>query len=346
MKTGNSFLFVLLLLVLTGPLFGQTATLSENIGDEGDIRNGTVYQVVVTVTSDTFVAGVTQNTQVNSDFLDALKTGEAAWDGVVDQMDHTDFTLAQDDTVLTIDVDPYPDYYIDADDQIGLTIPSNALKSGSSLVASNNIQISNLLPSAVFSGTFTGNPDESAIRSEDQTLVITLDHNRWHPDIGSSTPLLNAVKAIFTGPFSFDNLLDHMESWDLALNGDRTVLTVTFRGRFNFYIGSDITVQVDLNSSPQLLEVQETIQSATTDFTIGNEEQVVRSTGFQFEISLEGDAWENLLSSSFEDRITGDTAWNNQVQPSGLSVTRTNDSVVTVTVSSSAGYDIAVNDTV
>ena len=358
MKTGSIFLFTFLLVALTGHLTGQTATLSENIGDEGDVRNGTVYQVVVTVTSDTFVAGVAQNTQVNSDFRDALKTGEAAWDGVVDQMDHTDFTLTQDDTVLTIDVDPYPDYYIGADDQIGLTIPSNALKSGSSLVVSNNIQISNLLPSAAFSGTFTGNPDEPAVRGGDQTFVITLDHNRWDPDIGSSIPLLNAVTAIFTGPSSFDDLLDHLESGDLALNGDRTVLTVTFRGRYNFFIDSDITVSVDVNNSPQLLEVQETIQSATTDFTIGNvdpvisvvstsyAESVVRNTGFQFDISLEGDVWENPLSSSFEDRITGDTAWNNQVQPSNVSVSRTNDSVVTVTVSSTAGYNIAVNDTV
>ena len=358
MKTGKFYLFALVLFVLTGRLLGQTATLTENIGDEGDIRNGAVYQVVVTVTNDTFVSGVAQNTQVNSDFLDALKTGDAAWDGVVDQMDHTDFTLAQDDTVLTIEVDPYPDYYINADDQIGLTIPSNALKSGSSLVVSNNIQISNLLPSAAFSGTFTGNPDESAIRNGDQTFVITLDHNRWHPDIGSSAPLLNAVKAIFTGPSSFDDLLDHLESGDLALNGDRTTLTVTFRGRYNFFIDSDITVQVDVNTSPQLLEVQETIQSATTDFTIGNvdpvisvaslshTESVVRITGFQFDITLEGDVWENPLSSNFDDRITGDTAWNNHVQPSNVSVSRTNDSVVTVTVGSTPGYDIAVNDTV
>ncbi len=336
--------------------YGQSATLSENISDEGSIRDASDYSIVINLVDDTLVSEIGTQDVPTANFLGGMSGGSAAWDDLVNAISTSDVVLSNNNTTVTITISQKNEYYIVSDDSIGFEIPGNSLLSGNPLLVSDSIVVENLLPTLSFGGDLAPGVDESAIRNGDQTFSLTLNGNLWRSDITSASDALTDIKGMFSNAPVFATMVSALTSGSLSLSGDSKTLTITFSRKTDYYISADESVNVDVPQS--LLEYSEAFSgSTTTSFTISNEnpqisittenypETAIRSGDIYFDISLSGDVWATTLSSDFGDRIVSGGTFDTEITPN-LEITRTGNSTVQVKIPQTPGFDISSDEAV
>jgi len=266
---------------------GQSAVLTEDIGTESDVRNGSDYSIVITITGDTLNADIGTNPTATSDFLAGMTGGSQAWNDLVAALPASAVVLTEADSVATITISQETGYYIVADETIGFTIPGGSLKSGSPISVTGNIQISNVQPSLSFGGTLANGEPESDMRTEENELSLTLSDNLWQSDITTDPLALSSIKGMFSGAPEFGDLVAALSGSDLELTGGGTILTIKFDADPAFELTADELVNVDVPTD--ILEYPEAFVSSTTSFTIADEDPEITIGGSFTGISDEGD---------------------------------------------------------
>ncbi len=349
----KSFLF-LALLGITALSFSQSAVIVENIVDEGDVRDASDYTIEITVSNDTFLTVDLAKTAL----LNGLKGSSTEFDAVIDAVALTDVVFTNDDTVATITISQFTSYFIAADDAIGLTIPAGALKSEASIVLTDSVRISNLLPLiSITNQTYT----EADIRTSSISFDITLDGDVW----------ASSLSADFKDRIDGDG-----SAWDADIRPNLTItrlsasvvhVTIPQTGSFDISVDEDVTISIiaaDLDYStagPYSVSGTKTISPipptivASGSITTVSDEGDIRGSSYEIVLTLFEDTWvagvgtvgattESLVNSitcipsdgGWDDLIIdilgGDQGVSNVSAPSG--------GIVTITVPVKSDFNI------
>ena len=229
-------------------------------------------------------------------------------------------------------------------------------------------------PSATLSGTVTPSATEAEIVSGGKTLIITLSNELWDVNVGADNAITQAL---------IDGIdADGAEStgWDAAarpaidhtnvVRTSDTVVTITLPAVGSYNISADETVTVTVPASavqgpnpfvatPTFSLVAAAISAAVTGtITPSALESEVVTGGKTIIITLTNETWDAAIgqdNSQTTDLINGiDSAqsesngWNVTVKAAldFNDVTRTSDTVVTVTMPAVAGYLITADETI
>ncbi|MEX0988026.1 MAG: T9SS type A sorting domain-containing protein [Bacteroidales bacterium] len=356
MKTRIVLIFLLLIASVGSLVTGQSANLTNPFIDETDARSNTNV-IILQLTGDTLLADIASDDIAAAIFLGGMSGGSAAWDSLVGSLNAGNITLLNNNLTAHISVPSSTSYYIVSDDTITFTIPSASLKSGGdSIVATPEIVIANEL-SAISGdgGDLAVTATESDIRSRDNSYSLELDNNLWNSDITGSADLLDTIKGMFSGGTVFPSLVDALTLADLEISVDGKILGIYFRQNLQYFIETDEVISVEVSNS--LLSFEEFFTDSVQEFTITNEipyisitaksltEAEIRSGSTDFDITLNGDQWSGSLGSNFAEDIVSGGNWDTQITPF-LTFNRISDTVVTVTIPETSGFDIINEETV
>ena len=356
--------------VLTGTV---TASIEEN-----DILDGG-KTIILTLTGDTWVAAGAPFNAIRQDIIDGMVsaqisgTGFRLWNDEVTPNEVVGAVVRTSDTVVTITLTASPLYNIFTVDPaltqetITVTIPASALEDTTiPVVAATDFTVDQSPVSVEITGTMDGS-DETDIVAGGRTMLLTLRQDNFTSMWGSTQAQLiidglNSAQSELTG---WNNeVRDKMPVTDVVRTGNQ-LLTITFSAQAGYDItapevitatipGSvldgtppdfDATPDINIAVGPAAADLSGTITPAST------EAQIVAG-GRTLLITLDNDTWVasgaafNGARQAIIDGITSAQAevlgWNNEVRdnlPVGQ-VTRTSDTVVTVTFVPETAYNI------
>jgi len=351
MKSWIKNILPLILIVFTLPLSGQTAELSESIGNEADVRTGG-SSIVVTIHGTTYDAALGTDDALTQGFYAGM-SGSSAWDGVLALMTTANLVIT-DDTIATITLPAADRYFITDNDSIVFTIPDNCISYAGDLLVGDTIVVSNLASSITYGGTIRSSVDEDDMRTASHSYILLLSNNLWRTDILDAA-VLSTIKAQFSTSPAFGSIVSNLTTGDLSLSSDSTTLTITFPADATYYLTLNETTTFTPDIS--LLRFSESVSGGGDSFTIDNTDPVIsypdatyseasiRSTSNTFTLTLQGDEWADPVASNLKDAFSGDTAWTNQVKDQ-LTFNLLDAQHLEVTIPALSNFDIAVAENI
>ncbi len=230
------------------------------------------------------------------------------------------------------------------------------------------------MATAAITGTATAAITEVDIRAGGKTVIITLTDDTWVAAGGTFNAqrqaIINGLNSAQSELLGWNNeVRDNLGVGDVTRNSD-TEVTVDLSGQVTYDITAQETITVTVPASALVggvpLTANPTFTVDTLAFTAAlsgtatatiDEEDVVAG-GDEIIITLTGGIWaasgptfnnqrQNIIDgiTSAQSELTG---WNNEVRDNlGINaVTRTSDTVVTVSLSGEAAYDITTQETI
>lgn len=359
------------------PIAGLTGTATATI-EENDILDGG-KTIILTLTGDTWVAAGAPFDAIRQDIIDGLNsaqsssTGLRLWNDEVRDKEVVGAVVRTSDTIVTITLTASPLYNIFSTDPlliqetITVTVPASALATSPfPVVASPSFTVDQSPVSVEITGTLDGS-DETDIVAGGRTMLLTLKQAGWET-VGFSGARqdiidgLNSAQSELTGWNA--EVRDKMPVTDVVRTSS-TLVTITLSAQAGYNITApevitatipssaiegnpppfDATPDINIAVGPATAALSGTVTPAST------EAQMVAG-GRTLIITLADEAWVasgaafNAARQAIIDGITSAqvevTGWNNEIRdnlPVGQ-VVRTSDTVVTVSFTPEAGYNI------
>ena len=360
-------------LVTVLPTIAVTGTITAAPGNkESSIVTGG-STIVITLSGDTWDATVGNDNTKTSDLIDGI-SGDGDWTDVNTALSHADVTRTSD-TVVTITLPAISGYAIGSDETVSIAVPHEALATTTSDVPGNTtLTIVNEGASLTITGTIQNGSKnkESDIVSGGSTIIITVSDDTWESAIGDDNTITTALINGITGGGGGDwaDVTAALSYADVARTS-ATVVTITLPAVSAYAIGADETVNISVPHDA-LVTTSSGSVPGNTALTITNESPTATITGTIQDgskddesdivagvstiiITLSGDIWEatvgdnNTITTDLIDGITGGGGSGWAAVKSALShadVTRTSDTVVTITLPAISGYAIGSDETV
>lgn len=199
--------------------------------------------------------------------------------------------------------------------------------------------------------------DENDVRSNTNNIVITLTNDTLLAEVGTD----NAAAAVFLAGFTggsaaWNSLVSSLDAGNITLSAAETVATISIPATAGYFIDADELISLTIPSAS--LKSGGPDIPATGNITITNLdpsisiltqtylESAIRTSAIQFDITLSGDEWEPVLTTTFNDSIDSDgTVWDAEIRPF-LLVDRISTTIVRVTIPQTPTFNISSNENV
>lgn len=287
------------------------------------------------------------------------------------------------DTKVTITLPAPDDYNITSNQTITVNVPASLLEDSSNPVKSPGGFIIRANRAAAITGTVTKAATESNIVAGGKTIIITITNDTWVADAISNTgkrdSLLDGLKA--TGETEGTEWIKVVNALKAAPDLEAvitrksdTVVTITLPAISDYNITASQTITanipkellsagIDLVEPAPSFTISPAIPEATLGGTAtkGNSEQDIYKGGKTIVITLSNDIWapDLIMNQAKREALfdgleagTEKTEWTKVVNAlkaapdPGSVITRNSDTVVTITLSATAAYDIMSDQTI
>ncbi len=343
---------------------------------EVDIRAGG-KTVIITLTDDTWLAGGGAFNGQRQAIIDGLNSAQSeltGWNNEVrDNLGVGDVTR-NSDTEVTVDLSGQVTYDITAQETIEVTVPASALVSGVLIVATPTFTVDTVALTAAITGTATAAMTEADVVAGLETILITLTGGLW---IASGGTFNGQRQAIIDGLTSAQSeatgwnneVRANLDTGDVVRTSD-TLVTITLSAQATYDISAQETIEVTVPASALVPSGSSIV--ATPTFTVDTVPLVVVTgsvspRAFESEIvaggrtiiiTLTGALWvtvganfdaqrQNIIDG-LDSNMSEVAGWNAEVRDTEVvgAVVRTSDTVVTITLTASASFQIALDETI
>ncbi len=362
---------------------GASVSVSGNIqsglnNTESDIRSGG-STIILTVSEDSWVGTLGSDNAVTSSLINGINGGTTWNTNVINAIlgpDNGASNVSVSGSTVTVTIPAVPDYYLNGNDIVTITVPSAALQSTTtSVVASPTLTIQNEGVSMTVSGTLTGLTTEEDIRNGGRTMILNLTGDEWPDNIASSTTVSDILFAGISGDGIEWNskVRDNLTTTHIVRNND-TRVTITLPATAGYDISSTETVQavaasgalkysntgsVTGNLSVQITPLGGSV-SVSGNIQSGefNTESKIREGGATILLTVSEDSWvsglgnNNALTAELVNGITGSSRWNSSVisailgSDNGAANVGVSGNVVTINIPVVNDYFINSNDVI
>jgi hypothetical protein len=334
--------------------------------------------ILITLTDDTWVAaGAAFNAQRQAiiDGLDSAQSEGLGWNAEVRDKEVVGAVVRTSDTLVTITLTAQPGYDITATETIEVTVPASALvTSGIPLTATPTFTVTSVAATAAITGTATATIDEDDVIAGGNTIIITLDNGSWVAAGGTfdaqRQAIIDGLDSAQVEATGWNAEVRDKEVVTAVVRTSQKVVTITLTAQAAYDITAQETITVTVPASA-INEVGAIIGTPTftVDFVVipttaalsgtivplSIESQIVAG-GRTLIITLTDDTWVaaggtfNAVRQAIIDGCTSAqseaTGWNAEVRDKQSlgQVVRTSDTVVTITWSAQAAYNITDNE--
>ena len=228
-------------------------------------------------------------------------------------------------------------------------------------------------PSAALSGSLVTSADETEILVAGETLIITLTNDTWDPTVGAdnaiTTALINGIDSAGVEAAGWDAVVKAGLTFsDVARTSD-TVVTITLGAEPTYLITADETITVTVPATAVVggdaivatptfditdiaqADLSGTLVPLTVDgqIVIGGETLIITLVGDNWDATVGADnAITTALINGIDSAQAEALGWDALVK-AGLTfsdVTRTSNTVVTITLPAFGTYDISADETI
>lgn len=360
---------------------GASVSVSGNIqsglnNTESEIRAGG-STIILTLSEDSWVGTLGNENSVTSSLVNGINGG-TSWNTFVIPAilgaDQGASNVGVSGNTVTITIPQVPNYYLNGNDLVTVTVPSSALQStADNVVASPTLTIQNEGVSMTVSGTLTGVTTEEDIRNGGRTLVLDLTGDEWPDNIASSTTVSDILFAGISGDGTEWNskVRDNLTTTHIVRNSN-TRVTITLPATAGYDISSAETVQAvaaagalkysntgSVTGSPsvQILPLGGSISvSGNIQSGVFNTESKIREGGATILLTVTEDSWvsglgnNNTTTADLINGISGSSRWNSSVRTAilgadnGAANVSVSGSIVTINIPAVSDYYINSND--
>lgn len=280
------------------------------------------------------------------------------------------------------------------DGQIGSTTKAVSVKIQGNFSASDpseityhaldDIEIWDGMPTAItaaLTGTYSDGATEAEVVAGTEGLIITLDNDTWHADMGTN---VQVTKDLIAG---IDSGSSEAAGWDAEVKGDgtnrltylnitrtsATAVTIDFDAEASYSITTNETITVTVPASALVTSDSPIVATSTFEITATSDPACTLAGSFadnatEAEVAAGGeiciitvvndtsvaagatfDGVRQAIIDGFDSAQSETHGWNNEVRDKEVvtAVVRTNDTTITVTFTSAgAAYDISANETI
>jgi hypothetical protein len=351
-----------------------TATATIN---EVDIRAGG-KTIIITLTGDTWVAsGGVFNGQRQAiiDGLNSAQSELTGWNNEVrDNLGVADVNR-DSDTQVTVDISGQSTYDITAQETIEVTVPASALVTGPAITAAPTFTVDTVAFTAAITGTAIATINEADVIAGLKTILITLTGGVWVASggvfNGQRQAIINGITSAQSELLGWNNeVRDNLATGDVTRTSD-TLVTVILSAQATYDISAQETIEITVPTSA-LVPSSGAAIVATPTFTVDTVPLVVVTgsvtpRAFESEIvaggqtiiiTLTGALWvtvganfdaqrQNIIDG-LDSNMSEVAGWNAEVRDKEVvgAVVRTSDTVVTITLTASASFQIALDETI
>lgn len=224
------------------------------------------------------------------------------------------------------------------------------------------------------SGTVT-TADEQEIRTGGKTIVLTVSNDTWVTGAAFNVArqsILDGLDSAQSESTGWNAEVRDKELVTAVVRTSDTVVTITLAAApaYDISVSETITATIPLialasapeetiTASPTFSIVPFVVTAALGGTVIGADEDDIVAGGETVTLTLTGDTWVpagafqfDLFRQQIIDGLTSaqsePTGWNAEVRDKELvtAVVRTSDTVVTITLTAAAAYDISANETI
>jgi len=353
-------------------LIAATATI-----DEADVVAGG-DTIILTLTNTIWVASGGTFDAIRQDIIDGLDSAQVeatGWNAEVRDKEVVGAVVRTSDLVVTITLTAQAAYDITAQETITATIPASAIEDTSPITAAPTFTVDFVVViSAAITGTITPSSTEAQIISGGRTIIITLTADTWVASGGTFDGIrqdiidgLDSAQSELTG---WNNEVRDNEVVTAVVRTSPTVVTITLTAQAAYNITDTETITVTVPASalvtsgspvvatptfsvteipvatvsgtavPSSTEAQIVAGARTIIITLADDEWVASGATFN---AIRQDIIDGLDSAQVEA-----TGWNAEVRDKEVvtAVVRTNATVVTITLTAQAAYDITADETI
>ncbi|MCK4921264.1 MAG: hypothetical protein KAS71_09470, partial [Bacteroidales bacterium] len=345
-----------------------TAVLGGTIVDatESAVRTSD-HTITLTLTNDTWHADMGTATGTKTDDLLA-GISASIWDSKLTGLDESNVSFSTNVLMVTIPAAKAADYYIGANDTVGVTIPDGSFANTSGYAvtpAPTGFPITNEIPVITLGGTIfdaTENKEDS-ISSGGPTIILTLSGDEWETDIGiGDNTITSELINSFAGNGDWETVTSVLTSGDINLAGQTVTITLP-SSAYNIYIDETVTITVDaatlqtttvdVGASSTLTIVHDPVTAVLGGTILGANESTVRTSDHTITLTLTNDVWDPTMgaaNSITTNLLNGISAanWDSKITSLDDSNVSFTDNVLTVTIPAekAAEYYIGADETV
>ena len=348
-----------------------TGTLSDGATEDQIVAGGET--LIITLTNDTWDATIGADNSKTTDLINGLDSGGSegtGWDAVVKaNLDFGDVTRTSN-TVVTITLGAEATYDVTASETITVTVPATAVAGTGAIVATPTFTV--LPRTAALTGTLSDGATEDQIVAGGETLIITLTNDTWDATIGAdnskTTDLINGLDSGGSEGTGWDAVVKANLDFGDVTRTSNTVVTITLGAEATYDVTASETITVTVPATavagtgaivatPTFTVLPRTAALTGTLSDGATEDQIVAG-GETLIITLTNDTWDATIGASNSkttDLINGldsaqaeATGWDAVVKANldFGDVTRTSNTVVTITLGAEATYDVTASETI
>jgi hypothetical protein len=352
-----------------------TGTATASIDEDDVVAGGET--IILTLANDTWAAAGAAFNAVRQAIIDGLNSEQSeatGWNAEVRDNEVVTAVVRTSDTIVTITLTAQAAYDIGAQETIKATIPASALVTSAIEVAADPSFTVDVGPAAaVVTGSLVPDGDEGEIVAGGQTFIVTLVNDTWvtQPAFdGTRSEIRDGFTSMQSELTGWNNeVRDKMPVTDIVRTSD-TVMTVTLSAQAGYDIAFLEEIEITIPGAALVITVGPVIATPTFDVlpvpevTISGsgvpsslELQIVNG-GQELILTLSGDTWVSAgaaFNAIRQDIIDGlnsaqseATGWNAEVRDKMpvTDVVRTSGTVVTITLTAQAAYQITAQETI
>jgi len=358
------------------PVVNLSGTLTQSADQDGIVSGG--YTLILTAAGTTWIPTIGADNSYTTGLLAGIVSAQSetyGWDNVVSAGLTYEHVTRTSDTVVTITLPAFANYAITANETLTATIPADNLENATeALVASNTVQIDNVVEAVALTGTLTTAGIEASVVDGGLTLIFTLTGDQWVATLGAdnaiTTAFLDGITSAQSETYGWNNVVrDNLTYAALTRdNATQATLTLPAAATYSITVNETITATIPASalvaSSSQIVatptvDVTQTSCSVSGTVTTAEEANIVAGgrtlvltlagAGISWETSVGDDnAVTTALIGGIDSAQSEGTGWNDVVQ-AGLTyanVVRTDSTTVTITLPAFASYDITADETI
>jgi len=342
--------------------------------DEADVVTGGKTIIITLANGSWVAAGATFNAERQAiiDGLDSAQVEATGWNAEVRDNEVVGAVVRTSQRVVTITLTAQAAYNISAQETITVTVPASAINEVGAIVGTPTFTVDIVAITAAITGTIAPSSTEAQIISGGRTIIITLTADTWVASGGT----FDAIRQdIIDG---LDSAQSELTGWNAEVRDKQlvagvvrtspTVVTITLdaQAAYNITAFETITVTVPASAlvasgspvvaTPIFLITQIPVAIVTGTVAPTVNESLIVAGGRTIIITLADDIW--VASGATFDAVRQDiidgldsaqselTGWNAEVRDKEVvtAVVRTSDTVVTITLTAQAAYDITANE--
>ena len=223
---------------------------------EAEIAAGS-ETVIITLTSDTWVADGGTFDAIRQDIIDGLDSAGSegtGWNTEVRDQQNVGGVERTSDTVVTITLDAQAAYDISVDETVTVTVPASAVTSATAMAASPTFDLIAAPISAAVTGTVAPSATEADVVAGSETVIITLANETW---VAAGAAFDAVRQDIIDG---LDSAQSESTGWNIEVRDKQTVggvvrtsstvvtITLDVQAAYDITVKETITVTVPVTA--------------------------------------------------------------------------------------------------